>query len=176
MCNPALVVAVGTTMATMVQQRSNQKAQLKIQKRADDREQERFRSQATADRIQESFEAEQRAKELEAASRKVREARATARTSAGESGVAGTSVDLLLDQYTRQGAALRLGLRRQAKQVEIARSFKLNDFQNQSAMNRIQINQPVAGIDYAGAIGTGISTYTGVNAAWKDYKASKGGA
>lgn len=173
MCNPALLIAVGTTAMSMGQQERNRQGQLKAQKIATDRENERRLAQQSAERINEGVEAEMRAAEIEAASTKVREARSTARTAAGESGVAGTSVDILLDSYTKQGAALKLGLKRQGRISGLATNLRIKDQGIQSTQNLIRINQPVPSVDVGGAISAGLATYSSVNGAWKDFKASK---
>lgn len=173
MCNPTLAVAVFSAAASYGSQRSNQRAMLKAQQQASNKETERYQKQAAAERINEQFEAEQRAKEIEAASSKVRAARATARTAAAEAGVAGNSVDLLLDEYSRQGAALKLGLKRQGDKSSVVRELRVADIKLASEQNQLRINQPVAGIDYGGIISSGIATGTSVGSAWNDYKSTK---
>lgn len=173
MCNPALLLAVGTTAVSVQQQSANRSAQLKVQKIADKRERERLAQQQTAERINESVIAEQRALELQQASKKVREARATARVSASESGVAGQSVDLLLDDFTKQGTALKLGLERQGRVSGLATNLRIKDQAKQSQQNLIRINQPVAGVNYAGAIMSGVGMYSSASQAWSDFKGTQ---
>lgn len=176
MCNPMAVLAFASTGLSLGQQMQNRKAQLKVQKQANDAEKERLAKQQSAERIQEGIEAEQRAGELRAAAKRVQEARATARTAAGESNVAGKSVDLLLDQYTKQGTALAVGIRRGGRIAGLATSLRIDDQAQQSKQNLIRINQPVAGIDYGSAVLTGVSTFNALTSAkqsWSEWKAGK---
>jgi hypothetical protein len=64
-------------------------------------------------------------RELEQVSRKSQEALARARVSAGEAGVAGASVQALMDDYTRQEAGYRAALLRQQELGGVATGLGL---------------------------------------------------
>lgn len=154
----AIAASVAQAGLSIKSQREAAKAQAKYQKRASEAERQRYLQQASAERIQQAFQNEEKARELQQASIKAQKARATARVSAGESGVAGISVDALLNDFYRQEAVFRFGLQRQGEQMGVARELRLKDQGLQSYNNQISINKPIKQPDYAGAIFGGINT------------------
>jgi hypothetical protein len=68
---------------------------------------------------------------------------ATATVSAGESGVAGLSVDALLDDYVRQEATYRMGVTRQQEMKDLQTGLALTDAGFRSQNRLIDINRPI---------------------------------
>lgn len=159
-------VAIGalTAVSSVYSQQQAAKTQAKVQKRASAAERQRLLQEQTAERIQQSFDNEARTVEMQKATKKAREARATARVSAGEAGVSGLSVQALLNDYTRQEGAYRYGLTRQGEQQDIGRELRLKDQGLQSYNNLLSINKPIAQVDYLGSAlkgaQAGMSTYS----------------
>jgi hypothetical protein len=109
-------------------------------------------------------------RELEQVSQKSQQALARARVSAGEAGVAGASVQALMDDYTRQEGAYRSALLRQQELGGLATGMGLEQAGFATTQRQIGINQPInrpsaltAGLQ---AIGGGLSGYaTGMDIA-----------
>jgi hypothetical protein len=93
-------------------------------------------------RIRQAQEKEATAREIGEISKKALEAMSTATVSAGESGVAGLSVDTLLDDYTRQEAAYRMGVTRQQEMKDLQTGLALTDAGFRSQNRLIDINRP----------------------------------
>lgn len=151
------VMSVATTALSIKGQRDNAKAQAIMQDRATKAEYARAAEEGSALRLNQQIQQENRAVEQQAAAIKAEKARARARTAAGESGVSGQSVDDLINSYTQQEAAFRLGLKRQAVNQDLAANAQLRSAGLQSANNLIRINQPIQQPDYAGTIMSGIN-------------------
>jgi hypothetical protein len=143
------------------------KAQYKAQQQAKAAENQRALQQMSAERIQEAFQNEERSKEIQLAANKAREARSRATVAAGESGVAGLSVDALLNDFTRQEATYRFGLQRQGQQMAVARDLRLKDMGLQSYNTQIAINKPIQQPDYAGTLFGGVSSGLSIYSATK---------
>jgi len=172
----AVAMTVATTVSSIRAQQQAASAQAKVQKRASVAERERLLQQMSAERIQQAFDSEERSKEMQKASKKAREARATAVVSAGEAGVSGLSVQALLDDYSRQEGAYRYGLQRQGEQQDIGRELRLKDDQMQSYNNLLSINKPIAQPDYLGSAldgaKTGMSVYS-FGSEWQSNRSPK---
>lgn len=165
---PIAIAAGGLQAGLSIRsQQQAAKAQAKYQKQASDAESQRASQQMSAERIQEAFQNEERAREIQIAANKAREARSRASVAAGESGVAGASVDALLDDFTRQEATYRFGLQRQGQQMAVARDLRLKDMGLQSYNNQIAINKPIPQPDYVGSIVGGVSTGLSIYSATK---------
>ena len=82
-------------------------------------------------------------RELEQVSRKSQAALARARVSAGEAGVAGASVQALMDDYMRQEAGYRSALLRQQELGGIATGMGLEQAGFATQQRQIGINQPI---------------------------------
>jgi len=162
-----------TTGLSIRGQQQTAKAQDKYRKQASEAENQRTLQQLSAERIQEAFQNEERAKEIQLAAKKAKEARARATVAAGEAGVAGLSVDALLSDFTRQEATYRFGLQRQGKQTAVARALGLKDMGLQSYNTQIAINKPIQQPDYAGSIASGASTGLSLYSFAKDIPAFK---
>ena len=170
MCHPAaipIVLGVAQAGLSISGQQQAAKAQAKYQKQASAAEAQRASQQMSAERIQEAFQNEERSREIQVAANKAREARSRATVAAGESGVAGLSVDALLNDFTRQEATYRFGLQRQGQQMAVARDLRLKDMGLQSYNTQIAINKPIAQPDYAGALVSGVNTGLSIYSATK---------
>ena len=88
-------MGVATSALSIRGQQQQAKSQAKAQANATLAERQRLMQQQSAERINQAFQNEQVAAQLQVSTTKAREARATARVSAGESGVSGISVDAL---------------------------------------------------------------------------------
>ena len=108
MCDPvsiSMAVIGGLQAGAQVAgQRQQAKAQQKYQAQAAAAERQRFQQEQTSMRMRQAQEQEAVGRELEQVSRKSQAALARARVSAGEAGVAGASVQALMDDYMRQEA------------------------------------------------------------------------
>jgi hypothetical protein len=153
----SLATTVASTALTIKGQKDQAKAQAIMQERATKAENKRLAEEGSAIRLNEQIQQENKAVEMQAAAIKAKQARARARTAAGEAGVAGQSVDDLINSFTQQEAAFRIGLRRQESQMDTARGAQLRGASSASEQNLIRINQPIQRPDYAGTIVRGIN-------------------
>jgi len=83
-------------------------------------------------------------RELEQVSRKSQEALSRARVSAGEAGVAGASVQALMDDYVRQEAGYRAATLRQQELGGVATGLGLEQAGFATQQRQIGINRPIA--------------------------------
>jgi hypothetical protein len=145
-------------------QRQQAKAQEKMQKNASLAERQRHLQEMSASRLQERQEMTSAAQAIQESTKKAREARATARVSAGESGVAGLSVDALINDMTRKEAEYSFSVQQQQQFQAINRNLAFQDGAMQSRMNLLSINKPIAQPNYLGAAldgaQTGMSMYS----------------
>ena len=170
MCNP---VAIGLGIAqagmTVIGQRQQAKAQAQVQRNATIAEQQRYLSEVSASRLRERQEKIAAAPRIQQSTTKAREARATARVSAGESGVAGLSVDALINDLTRKEAEYSFSVQQQMQFANMNRQLGFEDSANRSRMNLLSINKPIAQPNYLGAalggVSTGLSAYNAFNQA-----------
>lgn len=159
-------IAMGTAQAGMsiVGQRQQAKTQEKMQKNASAAEQQRYLSEVSASRLRERQEKVSAAQRIQQSTTKAREARATARVSAGEAGVAGLSVDALINDLTRKEGEFNFSMQQQLKFSDQNRALGFEDSANRSRMNLLSINKPIAQPNYLGAIlegaQTGMSMYS----------------
>ena len=162
MCDPisATLVAttVGSNIAGFVGARQQAKAQLRYQAQAAAAERLRFAQEQTSLRMRQAQEQEAVGRELEQVSRKSREAMARARVSAGEAGVAGASVQALMDDYTRQEGAYRQALLRQQELGALATGMGLEQAGFATQQRQIGIRQPVS---KPSALVAGLQTISG---------------
>lgn len=91
-------------------------------------------------------------RELEQVSRKSQAALARARVSAGEAGVAGASVQALMDDYMRQEAGYRGALLRQQELGGISTAMGLEQAGFATQQRQIGINQPINKPSVFGAV------------------------
>jgi hypothetical protein len=95
------------------------------------------------------------------------EARATAKTSAGESGVAGLSVDALINDLTRKEAEHNFAVNQQTQMSDVNRQLQLRDAGLGFTNNMLRINKPIEQPDYLGAVISGASTGLSANSSLK---------
>ena len=169
MCYPMLLagLAVAAGGAQYIGQRRMAKQQAAYQAQAAAAERQRFMQEQTSLRMRQAQEQEAVGRELEQVSRKSQAALARARVSAGEAGVAGASVQALMDDYTRQEAGYRAALLRQQEMGALATGMGLEQAGFATMQRQIGINRPVskpsalvAGLQTIsgglGALGTGL--------------------
>ncbi len=170
MCNP-VAIALGIAQGGMqvIGQRQAAKAQEQAQRNATIAEQQRHLSEMSASRLRERQEKVAAAQRIQQSTTKAREARATARVSAGEAGVAGLSVDSLINDMTRKEAEFSFSVQQQMQFANINRQLGFEDGANRSRMNMLSINKPIAQPNYLGAAlsgaSTGLSAYSAFNQA-----------
>lgn len=168
MCPVEASIALGAVTAISGYQGQKQaaKAQALAQAQQSKAENQRLTQQQSAARINQRFQMEQSAAEMQKAALKAREAQATARVSAAESGVAGTSVDALMDDLTRKQAIYNFGMTRQLEQSNYATELQLRDNSLGSAQRQLAINKPIEQPDLLGNLlrgaSTGMSAYGGL--------------
>jgi hypothetical protein len=144
MCDPvSIAVAVGSSLAQYVGQRQQAKAQQRHQAQAAAAERQRFLQEQTSLRMRQAQEQEAVGRELEQVSRKSQAALARARVSAGEAGVAGASVQALMDDYMRQEAGYRSALLRQQELGGVSTAMGLEQAGFATMQRQIGINQPI---------------------------------
>lgn len=146
--------SIGSTALSIKGQQQQAKAQASAQKAAMDREQARYLQEQTAMRIQQQMENEALTQKLVLNARESREKRATAQVVAAERGAAGTTIDSLIADYTRQEGETAFSLVRQAQLNDISRNIGMDTAYTQYENNIGRINQPIAQPNYvAEAIG-----------------------
>lgn len=154
---------------SIVGQRQAAKAQGRAQRNASIAEQQRYLQEVSASRLKERQEKVVAAQRIQQSSIKAREARATARVSAGEAGVAGLSVDALINDMTRKEAQYNFSIQQQMQFADMSRDMGLSDSANRSRMNLLSINKPIQQPNYLGAIlsgaQTGLGAYDAMNTA-----------
>lgn len=160
------VVGVAQAGLSIKSQRDMAKAQATVQQRASEQENKRLLSEMTARRLEQAQERIATAQRIQQAVKATEKAKATAVVSAGEAGVAGVSVDALENDIMREQAQFRFGVKQQLEFSDIGRHFALENAQISSTMNQIRINQPIAPVDYAGAILSGAQTALTIGSAF----------
>ena len=146
MCYPMLLagLAVAAGGAQYIGQRRMARQQAAYQAQAAAAERQRFLQEQTSLRMRQAQEQEAVGRELEQVSRKSQEALARARVSAGEAGVAGASVQALMDDYTRQEGAYREALLRQQEMGALATGMGLEQAGFATVQRQIGIAQPIS--------------------------------
>ena len=167
MCNPvAIGIAMGVGQAGMsiIGQQQAANTQAKTQAQASKAERQRYLHEVSSMRIQQGQEQVAAAQRLQESATKAREARATARVSAGESGVAGLSVDALINDLTREEANYNFATTQQTQMNDVNRTLQLRDAGLGFTNNMLRINKPIEKPNYLGAAlsgaSTGMSTYS----------------
>jgi hypothetical protein len=167
MCDPitatAVAASVGSSIAQFAGARQQAKAQAAYQAQSAAAERQRALQEQSSIRMRQAQEQEATARELEQVSRKSQEALARARVSAGEAGVAGASVQALMDDYTRQEAGYRAATLRQQELTGVGTQLGLEQAGLASQQRLIGIQQPISKPSFltAGlsAISGGLSGY-----------------
>ena len=154
MCNPVALAIVSGLQAGVqfAGQRRQAKAQAAFQAQSAAAERQRALQEQSSMRMRQAQEQEATARELEQVSRKSQEALARARVSAGEAGVAGASVQALMDDYTRQEAGYRAATLRQQELTGVGTQLGLEQAGLASQQRLIGINQPINKPSVLGAV------------------------
>ena len=143
-------------------QRQQARQQARYQAQASEAERQRAIQEQRSVRMRQAQEQEATNRELADVALKSREALATATVSAGESGVAGLSVDALLDDYTRQEASYRMGVTRQQEMQDLQTGLALTDAGFRSQNRLIDINRPINKPSFlSGVLGAGSAGLSG---------------
>ena len=146
MCSIPIATAVlgaASSGAQFMGQRRQAQQQAQYQSRAAEAERQRALMEQRSARMRQAQEQEATSREIGDIALKAREAMATASVSAGESGVAGLSVDSLLDDYARQEADYRMGVTRQQEMKDLQTGLALTDAGFRSQNRLIDINRPI---------------------------------
>jgi len=167
MCNPiAIGLALGgaQTVSQISGQRQMAKAQGQAQANASAAERQRYLQEVSSMRVQQGQEQVAAAQRINESAKKAREARATARVSAGEAGIAGLSVDALINDLTKQEAEYSFATQQQLQMNDVGRSMQLENAGLSFTNNMLRINKPIEQPNYLGAAlsgaQTGMSTYS----------------
>ena len=179
---PLISAGVGAASAGLqyAGQRRQAKQQAAFQAQSAAAERQRALQEQSSIRMRQAQEQEATARELEQVSRKSQEALARARVSAGEAGVAGVSVQALMDDYTRQEAGYRAATLRQQELTGVGTQLGLEQAGLASQQRLIGIQQPIskpsfltAGLE---AVSGGLSGYrTGLDIGSRMGSSSKTG-
>lgn len=140
----SVVSGFAAPVVSYVGQRQQARAQARYQAQAAAAERQRFLQEQTSLRMRQAQEQEAVGRELEQVSRKSQEALARARVSAGEAGVAGASVQALMDDYTRQEAGYRAALLRQQELGAVGTGLGLEQAGFATQQRQIGIRQPIS--------------------------------
>jgi hypothetical protein len=145
MCNPAALAVISGLQVGMqfAGQQRQAKQQAAYQAQAAAAERQRFQQEQTSMRMRQAQEQEAVGRELEQVSKKSQAALARARVSAGEAGVAGASVQALMDDYMRQEAGYRAATLRQQELGGISTAMGLEQAGFATQQRQIGINQPI---------------------------------
>ena len=167
MCDPvtaAVVMGVASTGLQIRGQQIQAKTQARVQENASKVERQRYLNEVSSLRTQQAQEQVAAAQKLQANKTKAREARATARVSAGEAGVAGLSVNALMNDLTRKEAMYNNSVNTQGQMLDVRRELSLRDAGLGFTNNMLRINRPIEEVNYAGALvsgaQTGLSTFS----------------
>ena len=140
----SVVSGFAAPLVSYAGQRKQAKQQAAYQAQAAAAERQRFMQEQTSIRMRQAQEQEAVGRELEQVSRKSQEALSRARVSAGEAGVAGASVQALMDDYVRQEAGYRAATLRQQELGGVATGLGLEQAGFATQQRQIGINRPIA--------------------------------
>ncbi len=154
----SIAAGVLSAGAGIMGQQQAQKDQLAQQARATEAEIDRVAQQQNSVRVKERQQQLEAAQKLAQNSKSLAEARATADVAASESGIAGRTVDLISSSMTATAANYANSIEQNLKIAEVNRQTTFDNIGAQFASNFININQPVAAVDYLGNIAGGLST------------------
>lgn len=143
MVGATTMLGVASSATSFIGQRRMARQQARYQARAAEAERQRAMQEQSALRLRQAQEQEAANREMAEVALKSREALARTRTSAGEAGVSGSSVEMLLDDYTRQEAAYRIGITRQQEMRDVQTGLALTDAGYRTQMRQIEINKPI---------------------------------
>ncbi len=158
MCVPLAAVSAGigalSAGLSFVGQRQQARQQARYQAQAAAAERQRFLQEQTSLRMRQAQEQEAVGRELEQVSKKSQAALARARVSAGEAGVAGASVQALMDDYMRQEAGYRAATLRQQELSGISTAMGLEQAGFATQQRMIGLSRPIEQPSFlSGALG-----------------------
>lgn len=167
MCTPTAIVsaAIGgaQTMSSIAGQRQQAQMQEQSQRLATQQERQRYQAEVAAMRTRQQQDMIARAQRIDDSSKRAMEARATARTAAGESGITGSSVNALINDLARQEAEYNFSETQQASMMDVANQMQLKESGLGFNRNMLRINQPIESPNYIGSLlggtQTGLSTF-----------------
>ena len=151
-------VGIGSAGLSYAGQRQQARQQAKFQAQAQAAERQRFLQEQTSLRMRQAQEQEAVGRELEQVSKKSQAALARARVSAGEAGVAGASVQALMDDYMRQEAGYRSALLRQQELGALGTGLGLEQAGFATQQRQIGLSQPIDRPSPLGAVLGGIQS------------------
>ena len=137
------IISVASTAVSFAGQRQQARQQARYQAQAAAAERQRFLQEQTSLRMRQAQEQEAVGRELEQVSRKSQAALARARVAAGEAGVAGASVQALMDDYMRQEGAYRASILRQQELGAIGTGLGLEQAGFATQQRMIGLSQPI---------------------------------
>ena len=143
MVGGSAVASVASPLVSYAGQRQQAKQQAAFQRQAQEAERQRFLQEQTSMRMRQAQEQEAVGRELEQVSRKSQAALARARVSAGEAGVAGASVQALMDDYMRQEGAYRASILRQQELGALGTGLGLEQAGFATQQRMIGLSQPI---------------------------------
>lgn len=132
--------------------------QRKVQSQASTAERKRYLQEVSSMRVQQRQEQVAAAQRMQESTRKAREARSTARVSASEAGVAGISVDALINDMTRQEAESRFATQQQLQMNDVGRQMQLQNAGLGFSNNMLRINRPIEKPNLLGSVLEGVQT------------------
>jgi len=147
-----ITASVGSAAAGIIGQTQQARQQRKYQAAASEAEQIRLQQQLQAQRIKQDQEMQARQSELFAIQQRAKASVARATVAAGEAGVSGSSVDLLLDDYYRQMGNYQYALTREQGFQDVAYGFQTQSAITGSQQAQIGINRPVNAPNFLEAV------------------------
>lgn len=144
------VSAISTGVGLYAQSRAASQQQ-DAQDRMSASEKQRALAEGSATRLKQQQEDQARAFDLQKIQKESQAAIATARTSAGEGGVSGGSVDALVADFSRQELDYRESSNRQKQFSDLNYDDLIKAQSTGSAFNLARINQPVSQPNFFGA-------------------------
>jgi len=165
MCEPVSIgMAIASAAMAIKGQQIQAETQSKVQANASAAERQRYLQEVSSMRVQQGQEQVAAAQKINESARKAREARSTARVSAGEAGVAGLSVDAIINDLTKQEAEYSFATQQQLRMNDVGRTMQLENAGLGFTNNMLRINKPIEKPNYLGAaLGgaqAGMSTYS----------------
>ena len=152
------VIGAASTGLQYAGARQQAKQQAAFQRQAQAAERQRFMQEQTSLRMRQAQEQEAVGRELEQVSKKSQAALARARVAAGEAGVAGASVQALMDDYMRQEAGYRSALLRQQELGALGTGLGLEQAGFATQQRMIGLSQPIDRPSPLGAVLGGIQS------------------
>jgi hypothetical protein len=162
----SIAMSVATTAMSIRAQQIAAKTQAQVQRNATIQEQQRHLQELSAKRTKERQEMIASAQARQQVQKKAREARATARVSAGESGLQLTSISVqsLIDSITQSEANYAFSLTQQADFRKQDSSLFFTDAAMRTRSELLRINKPISQPNIAGSIlegaQAGMNTYS----------------